>query len=336
MFPAGMKWLREAAVTDLTYWENEVRVGRTWPSRAQLADRWGWTEYAVRCLLAEPDAWQDSRNPVPAAKLMGARDPRQHFIQVTAKSSPSNRQVGTDEPGQSADLHPSLIQVTAKSSPSRDLLSKPVNHMGEKPAGEDPGQPAAVTEAWSAIVDLAPHHQSRSGNPRKVQGEHLHARISEEGLDAVLAVVRYVHEKPHRDNFWGPTNDDPGSYLLPKWFPGLLGKARKAGCDRPAAMHRAPATPAATSPRRSLALDYGHAAADLWQRASSGNGPLSVPVDKRGPTPHGDAAYQAAVAKLGPFDVGKHSTYDAKRARRAEFAEVYADHLEPHLPEQAA
>lgn len=222
------KWSERAAIHHLRFCANELNRGkngengRPWPSRADLAALWSWSDRQVRALLVRDDEWRVhvAFKPVPREQLVAPRTPG--AIQVATKCDPSAIQVDTDERQESAASVPSAIQVRSKSRPSRDPLLEPDQPVNQELVGD-------VQVAWNAIVALAPHQASRNGRPQKARAEALHARIDEEGVDAVLAVIEYVHRKPHRDQFWGPKNEDPSSYLRPSHFPEVLGRARKSG-----------------------------------------------------------------------------------------------------------
>jgi len=92
-------WPREASCMDLLWWVAEARVfGRAFPSRSQLADRWGWTEKRVRVLLADPESWQDQERPAAVEELRPKRKG-----QARARQGPDKGQDGANTERFAAD-----------------------------------------------------------------------------------------------------------------------------------------------------------------------------------------------------------------------------------------
>ena len=230
-------WPRSFARADLRCWENRAKMGGRFPSRSELVERWGWTDRTVRNLLAAEN-WHDPIDPVPAEQLYKARAPRWQKVQDASKEGPSDVQdASKTTPTSTASLDakgPSDVQDASKEGPSdvhaRDHFAEP-GTKNQEPGARDGGplESTGLGEVWDLIVTLDPHADTKSHNPTKALSGQINARLRAEGLEAVLAVVRYVHEQPHRDEFWGPTNSDPLSYTKPTNFAKVLYRAKKAG-----------------------------------------------------------------------------------------------------------
>ena len=105
-------WPSPAAAMDLRWWQDRSRRGRgPRPGRVELARRWGWTDWGVKCALKEADEWEDPRFRQPAARRPPARR------QATASPPPAPVRTKAEYPPDSASLPPGDRQATASPPP---------------------------------------------------------------------------------------------------------------------------------------------------------------------------------------------------------------------------
>lgn len=80
-----LPWAREAVLMDLRWWADQERVGRQLrPGRRRLAERWGWSEYHARNVIADAASWVDEHHVGAALAEMPKRNdatniPRPNF-----------------------------------------------------------------------------------------------------------------------------------------------------------------------------------------------------------------------------------------------------------------
>lgn len=206
-------WPREAVLFDLRWWRGQERAtGRKlMPGRPALQERWGMGEWDARKLLRAEAEWADPRRKLssdsPAA------------LQRSSSGPPAAATAKADNMKESSSDSPAVLQPLSSNSPSRAiLLSTDTPSTGSPttvhtyvapptppapapaPAAEpvtkkpvDPGG-ALTAEEMAAWAAYRLHHPTAKATPPKAAVGLLRGAITEHGAEAVVSVIRWVHQ----------------------------------------------------------------------------------------------------------------------------------------------
>lgn len=156
-------WRDEWAVGDLRYWQSVATAPgarQAFPSRTQLARRWGWSEQEVRGLLAHPAAWSDPT-------MTGERAARWAEVEARRTSTgPKNRPGTSPEP---ANTQPGTGPEPADDGPTSEV---PEDGTSQEPANTQPTPSPEPANRHRGAVHPAPdtQHPTPLDNTHTAQG----------------------------------------------------------------------------------------------------------------------------------------------------------------------
>lgn len=227
--PKDGPWPRWAACLDLRRWQDRA-LGRrvAFPSRRQLADRWGWDgkdgrpgEGAVRGLLVAELEWADprkaeawARHPASAAGLKAARE---------AKTAAANAAMGAKDP----DVQPTGNPGGAHRQPTGNPpgTGEPVKCERRQPTGNPPATQGGPTRRHTRVDHNAPltsHDQEPSPQPPAPRGAPDHV------VDAVVrSLLRLPQLTASRDAEFRRRLESGTDRELCKWLWERMEKANE-------------------------------------------------------------------------------------------------------------
>ena len=131
---SGQPWPRSAACADLRYHADQLRMkrARRIPGRRVLARRWGWSDWEVRSLMRDVEAWQDPAYPVhsPTPLPVASHSPPETETKTEDQPTGASRLPPAPLPVHStrADLHNytnTQIKLVSAPSPTPEPAPKP-------------------------------------------------------------------------------------------------------------------------------------------------------------------------------------------------------------------
>lgn len=202
-------WPREAVLFDLRWWRGqEQATGRKlMPGRPALQERWGMGEWDARKLLRAEAEWADPRRKLssnsPAALQRSSSGPpaaataKADYLQESSSDSPAALQppssnspsrailLSTDTPstGSPSTVHADVAPPAPPAPAAEPVTKKPV----------DPGG-ALTAEEMAAWAAYRLHHPTAKATPPKAAAGLLRGAIKEHGAEAVVSVIRWVHQ----------------------------------------------------------------------------------------------------------------------------------------------
>ena len=156
-------WRDDWAVGDLRFWQSVATAPgarQAFPSRTQLARRWGWSEQEVRGLLAHPAAWCDPT-------MTGERAARWAEVEARRTSTgPKNRPGTGPEP---ANTQPGTGPEPADDGPTSEV---PEDGTSPEPANNQPTPSPEPANRHRGAVHPAPdtQHPTPIDNTHTAQG----------------------------------------------------------------------------------------------------------------------------------------------------------------------
>jgi hypothetical protein len=171
-------WPDAAAVFDLRWHADRGQV----PGRPTLGRRWGWTDRAVRSLLAQPERWWDpAKGAAPTARKTEMSSPRPARVQPASSSDTGEPELPLENvqlvsSPRPADVHTRVDHPTPSPSQKTDVVDRALRVWNE--------------EAVPAARQRGGRPANHSAKTKAIAGP-LRSRLEEHGEAAVARVLRW-------------------------------------------------------------------------------------------------------------------------------------------------